>query len=154
MKVAANFILEFAQPEKGALRYLSHAISHNYLESMPVYKNTLLRDGRFVYSSNLKLKSIQEWFTKMKLIRRCPPAGIKVFLFFFLITLPWLTILWRRGERNQSAVYINSIVSSEKRITGLPSWSYLNKRRHWCVEFYKILPSLRFEHNFRSFSCL
>ncbi|XP_020619537.1 protein transport protein SEC31-like [Orbicella faveolata] len=45
MKVAANFILEFAQPEKGALRYLSHAISHNYLESMPVYKNTLLRDG-------------------------------------------------------------------------------------------------------------
>ena len=63
MKVAANFILEFAQPEKGALRYLSHAISHNYLESMPVYKNTLLRDGRFVYcnkcSSNLQLKSIQ-----------------------------------------------------------------------------------------------
>lgn len=48
MKVAANFILEFAQPEKGALRYLSHAISHNYLESMPVYKNTLLRDGMFV----------------------------------------------------------------------------------------------------------
>lgn len=45
MKVAANFILEFAQSEKGALRYLSHAISHNYLESMPVYKNTLLRDG-------------------------------------------------------------------------------------------------------------
>lgn len=47
MKVAANFILEFAQPEKSALRYLSHAISHNYLESMPVYKNTLLRDGMY-----------------------------------------------------------------------------------------------------------
>lgn len=47
MKVAANFILEFAQPEEGALKYLSQAISHNYLESMPVYKNTLIRDGRF-----------------------------------------------------------------------------------------------------------
>ena len=46
MKVAANFILQFAQPEEGALRYLSHAISNNYLESMPVYSNTLLWDGK------------------------------------------------------------------------------------------------------------
>ena len=83
----------------------------------------------------------------------CNRKTLQHYFFFFLITLPGLTILWRRGERNQSAVYINSIVS-EKRITGLPSWSYLNKRRHWCVEFYKILSSLRFEHNFRCFSCL
>lgn len=58
MKVAANFILEFAQPEKGALKYLSHAISHNYLESMPVYKNTLLRDGMFVLLQNKKLSTM------------------------------------------------------------------------------------------------
>ena len=81
MKVAANFILEFAQPEKGALRYLSHAISHNYLESMPVYKNTLLRDGRFVYcnkcSSNLQLKSIQECFTITD--SKIRSSGIKCF---------------------------------------------------------------------------
>lgn len=48
MKVAANFILEFSQPEEGALKYLSTAISNSYLESMPVYKNTLLRDGKFL----------------------------------------------------------------------------------------------------------
>lgn len=47
MKVAANFILEFTQPEDSALRYLSRAISNNYLQSMPVAKNTLLRDGMF-----------------------------------------------------------------------------------------------------------
>lgn len=45
MKVAANFVLYFMQPEKEALRHLSNAISNNYLQSMPVYKNTLLRDG-------------------------------------------------------------------------------------------------------------
>ena len=46
MKVAANFLIEFAQPEYSALRYLSRAISENYLQSMPVFKNTLLREGK------------------------------------------------------------------------------------------------------------
>jgi len=45
MKVAANFVLHFMKPEDKALRYLSNAISNNYLQSMPVFKNTLLRDG-------------------------------------------------------------------------------------------------------------
>jgi len=45
MKVAANFVLYFTKPEDKALRYLSNAISNNYLQSMPVFKNTLLRDG-------------------------------------------------------------------------------------------------------------
>ena len=48
MKVAANFVLRFQQPEEKALRYLSRAISENYLQSMPVYKNTLLRDGTLI----------------------------------------------------------------------------------------------------------
>ena len=46
MKVAANFLLEFVQPEYSALRYLSRAISENYLQSMPVFKHTLLREGK------------------------------------------------------------------------------------------------------------
>lgn len=45
MKTAANFVLNFYQPENGALRWLSKAISSNYLSSMPVYSTTLLRDG-------------------------------------------------------------------------------------------------------------
>lgn len=45
MKTAANFVLKFYQPSTGALRVLSKAISNNYLSSMPVYSNTLLRDG-------------------------------------------------------------------------------------------------------------
>ena len=48
MKVAANFVLRFQQPEKEGLRYLSHAIANHYLQSMPVFKNTLLRDGRSI----------------------------------------------------------------------------------------------------------
>lgn len=48
MKVAANFVLRFQQPEKEGLRYLSHAIANHYLQSMPVFKNTLLRDGRLI----------------------------------------------------------------------------------------------------------
>lgn len=45
MKVTANFLLEFVGPEYSALRYLSRAISNNYLQSMPVFRNTLLREG-------------------------------------------------------------------------------------------------------------
>ena len=45
MKVAANFELHFIQPEDKALRRLADAITNNYLQSMPVFKNTLLRDG-------------------------------------------------------------------------------------------------------------
>ena len=48
MKVAANFVLRFQQPEKEGLRYLSHAIANHYLQSMPVFKNTLLRDGGLI----------------------------------------------------------------------------------------------------------
>ena len=48
MKVAANFIIYFVHPEEKALRRFSDAISNNYLQSMPVYKNTLLRDGTSV----------------------------------------------------------------------------------------------------------
>lgn len=45
MKVAANFELDFIQPEDKALKRLAAAITNNYLQSMPVFKNTLLRDG-------------------------------------------------------------------------------------------------------------
>ncbi|XP_048580560.1 uncharacterized protein LOC5504143 isoform X2 [Nematostella vectensis] len=45
MKTTASFTLKFTQAENGALRYLSRAINANYLQSMPVYSSTLLRDG-------------------------------------------------------------------------------------------------------------
>lgn len=52
MKVAANFELDFIQPEDKALKRLAAAITNNYLQSMPVFKNTLLRDGMsFSYSA-------------------------------------------------------------------------------------------------------
>ena len=52
MKVAANFELDFIQPEDKALKRLADAITNNYLQSMPVFKNTLLRDGMsFSYSA-------------------------------------------------------------------------------------------------------
>lgn len=52
MKVAANFIIYFVHPEEKALRRFSDAISNNYLQSMPVYKNTLLRDGTSVWEQS------------------------------------------------------------------------------------------------------
>lgn len=52
MKVAANFELDFIQPEDKALKRLADAITNNYLQSMPVFQNTLLRDGMsFSYSA-------------------------------------------------------------------------------------------------------
>ena len=52
MKVAANFELDFIQPEDKALKRLADAITNNYLQSMPVFKHTLLRDGMsFSYSA-------------------------------------------------------------------------------------------------------
>lgn len=45
MKVAVNFVLHFMQSEDKALKRLSDAINNHYLQSMPVYKDTLLRDG-------------------------------------------------------------------------------------------------------------
>ena len=46
MKTLVEFTLKFKKKESGALRHLQSAISSDYLASMPVYKDTLLRDGK------------------------------------------------------------------------------------------------------------
>jgi hypothetical protein len=46
MKTAANFDIHFIQQENGALRWLSRAVSNSYLQAMPVFSSTLLRDGK------------------------------------------------------------------------------------------------------------
>ena len=55
MKVSANLVMKFIQAENGVLRYLSRAISNNYLQSMPVYRDTLLRKGKRI-SDDLLLR--------------------------------------------------------------------------------------------------
>ena len=66
MKVAANFVLRFQQPEKEGLRYLSHAIANHYLQSMPVFKNTLLRDGRLIMQKQINF--VHEFFLHQNIL--------------------------------------------------------------------------------------